>query len=349
MNEHMDQMTDLIERFTAELRTGFQPAYENFLGFFHAIDWKEPWLVCLLLFHIALLLIIIISRKNINFQMCLFLLSCRREVELIKPTSESTLEQKSQYERLVSLKFDVYGSVGEHITKMFDMLAQLKGMDMKISEVTGVYLAERINSFLGNNWKSFASQNYFDPHGVFLSVVALSSELNILLFPFADKHPFLFMPTNDQTMGILSYGSGFKNDALESVCHQTRPIGLKYANPNRNKWVMLLLKNLDLLVDYTLQDPGSTGCAYIKGTSSALICLHTGYFNTKIYSEPQANGKGWATAGCAAAQMWWRLCHVTENFSAQSHVKVDAGFIVEPTPRLGDNATTPDVAHPFSR
>ncbi|RVW70936.1 hypothetical protein CK203_054023 [Vitis vinifera] len=41
MNEHMDLMADLVQKFTAELRTGFQPAYDNFIGFFHAIDWKK--------------------------------------------------------------------------------------------------------------------------------------------------------------------------------------------------------------------------------------------------------------------------------------------------------------------
>ncbi|XP_058091127.1 uncharacterized protein LOC131237408 [Magnolia sinica] len=112
MNDHMDQMADLIEKFTAELRTGFQPAYENFIGFFHAINWKEPWLICLISFHVTLLLTTIISRRNINFQMFLFLMA-----------------------------------------------------------LTGVYLAEKINSFLGNNWKRFAGQNYFDPHGLFLSAL----------------------------------------------------------------------------------------------------------------------------------------------------------------------------------
>ncbi|KAF9620269.1 hypothetical protein IFM89_011004 [Coptis chinensis] len=113
MNEHMDQMSDLVEKFTAELRSGFQPAVDNFLGFFHAIDWKvEPWLIGLISFHVSLLLLIFISRKNVNFQMLLFLMS-----------------------------------------------------------LTGVYFAEKINTALRNNWKSFAGQNYFDPHGVFVSVL----------------------------------------------------------------------------------------------------------------------------------------------------------------------------------
>ncbi|XP_073135235.1 uncharacterized protein [Henckelia pumila] len=112
VNAHMDQMADLVEKLTAELRSGLKPAYENFMGFFHAINWKEPWLICLVSFHVFLLLLTFLSRKNINFQMCLFLLA-----------------------------------------------------------LGGVYLAERLNHFLAGNWKSFAGQNYFDPQGLFLSVL----------------------------------------------------------------------------------------------------------------------------------------------------------------------------------
>ena len=31
--------------------------------------------------------------------------------------------------------------------------------------------AEYINAFLGQRWRSFATQNYFDPRGVFISVL----------------------------------------------------------------------------------------------------------------------------------------------------------------------------------
>lgn len=112
MDDHMQQMSDLIEKLSSELRTGFKPACDNFIGFFHAIDWKEPWLLLLLSLHFVLLLTTILSRRHVNFQMCLFLLA-----------------------------------------------------------LTGVYLAERLNSFLGNHWNNFAGQNYFDPHGLFLSVL----------------------------------------------------------------------------------------------------------------------------------------------------------------------------------
>ncbi|KAL5122845.1 Transmembrane protein 18 [Glycine soja] len=94
MEEHMDLMADLVQKFSSDLRAGFRPAYDNFIGFFHAIDWKEPWLMGLLGFHVVLLLVAIISRKKTNFQI-----------------------------------------------------------------------------FLGKNWKNFSSQNYFDPSGLFMSVL----------------------------------------------------------------------------------------------------------------------------------------------------------------------------------
>lgn len=112
MEEHMEQMADLVQKLSAELRSGLKPALDNFLGFFHAINWKEPWLMGLIGIHFMLLIVAITSRKNLNFQMFLFLLA-----------------------------------------------------------LAGVYLAERLNSLLGENWKSFSTQNYFDPNGVFLSSV----------------------------------------------------------------------------------------------------------------------------------------------------------------------------------
>ncbi|KAF8779412.1 hypothetical protein HU200_002681 [Digitaria exilis] len=36
---------------------------------------------------------------------------------------------------------------------------------------SGVYMAEKINRYLGEHWRSFAGQNYFDRPGVFISVV----------------------------------------------------------------------------------------------------------------------------------------------------------------------------------
>lgn len=110
--EHMNQMADLVQKLSAEFRSGLRPAYDNFMGFFHAIDWKEPFLLGLLSFHALLFIVAIISRKNTNFQMLLFLLA-----------------------------------------------------------LGGVYQAEMLNKLLGENWRSFTTQNYFDPRGVFLSTI----------------------------------------------------------------------------------------------------------------------------------------------------------------------------------
>ncbi|KAJ4881435.1 Uncharacterized protein Rs2_38490 [Raphanus sativus] len=112
MEQQMDLMADLVQKLSGELRTGLQPAYANFIGFFHAIDWKEPWIMGLMAFHALFLLVTLLSRRHLNFHMFLFLFS-----------------------------------------------------------LCGVYFAESLNRVLRKNWKSFSTQNYFDPHGVFLSVL----------------------------------------------------------------------------------------------------------------------------------------------------------------------------------
>ncbi|XP_050364897.1 uncharacterized protein LOC126783466 [Argentina anserina] len=112
MEAHMDQVADLVHKVSADLRPAFGLALDNLIGFFHAIDWKEPWLMCLVGFHSLFLVTAILSRNNLNFQMFLFL-----------------------------------------------------------TALTGVYLAERFNGLLHQNWRTFAGQNYFDPNGVFVSVL----------------------------------------------------------------------------------------------------------------------------------------------------------------------------------
>uniref|UniRef100_A0ACD5WWT3 Uncharacterized protein n=1 Tax=Avena sativa TaxID=4498 RepID=A0ACD5WWT3_AVESA len=90
LNEHADVLAELFGRVSTELRGGFVPAVDSFIGFFHAIDWKEPWVICMISFHVILLLVTIISRRNINFQLILSALifwriSCR-EIEHIRRT-----------------------------------------------------------------------------------------------------------------------------------------------------------------------------------------------------------------------------------------------------------------------
>lgn len=112
---HMDQIAALFESFGVELRKQWNSGsngkfMEPILGFIHAVDWTEPWLIALIIFQIILLILAITTRKNSNFQMGLFL-----------------------------------------------------------AALMGVYFAEKINYYLGRNWEKFATQDYFDKHGVFLS------------------------------------------------------------------------------------------------------------------------------------------------------------------------------------
>nr|GEX07017.1 transmembrane protein 18 [Tanacetum cinerariifolium] len=39
-NDDVDQLQGILEKVSVELRVGMQPAVDNFIGFFHAIDWK---------------------------------------------------------------------------------------------------------------------------------------------------------------------------------------------------------------------------------------------------------------------------------------------------------------------
>ena len=77
--------------------------------------------------------------------------------------------------------------------------------------VAGVYLAESLNSILGENWKSFASQNYFNPSGVFMSVLwsgpllAFAMIILVSIFPYdATIMPTVIFSYSILTISILS-------------------------------------------------------------------------------------------------------------------------------------------------
>nr|CAB3465141.1 unnamed protein product [Digitaria exilis] len=112
MTAHLDQISGLVQALSSELRRGMGPAADNLRAFVRAVDWTEPWLLCLMAFHVILLLTAVGFRRNANFQLLLLLLA-----------------------------------------------------------YSGVYMAEKINRYLGEHWRSFAGQNYFDRPGVFISVV----------------------------------------------------------------------------------------------------------------------------------------------------------------------------------
>ncbi|KAJ1263065.1 hypothetical protein BS78_09G155900 [Paspalum vaginatum] len=109
---HLDQVSGLVQALSSELRRGMGPAADNLRAFVRAVDWTEPWLMCLMAFHVVLLLTAVGFRRNANFQLFLLFLA-----------------------------------------------------------YSGVYIAEKMNEYLGEHWKSFATRNYFDRSGVFISVV----------------------------------------------------------------------------------------------------------------------------------------------------------------------------------
>ena len=95
---------------------------DDVLGFYHAIDWSERWLLALLCFHLCVWLVVVGTRRHNTVQMVL----------------------------LVAL------------------LAVVRS-------------AEWINGVAGRHWELFASQQYFDKHGVFVSVML---SVNLLLAAF---------------------------------------------------------------------------------------------------------------------------------------------------------------------
>jgi hypothetical protein len=104
------------------LQTSLAFFYDQTMGFYHAVAWKEEkWLMALFVFHCSHLALVIFGRKLFKLQFCLFITSC--------------------------------------------------GL---------IFLSERINTIARENWREFATQNYFDKHGVFMGVVFSAPLLAIL-------------------------------------------------------------------------------------------------------------------------------------------------------------------------
>ena len=106
----------------ANVSGAYNDFYNDAMGFYHAIDWSERWLLALLCFHLCVWLVVVGTRRHNTVQMVL----------------------------LVAL------------------LAVVRS-------------AEWINGVAGRHWELFASQQYFDKHGVFVSVML---SVNLLLAAF---------------------------------------------------------------------------------------------------------------------------------------------------------------------
>jgi hypothetical protein len=51
-------------------------AYEAFMGFYHAVTWRDPGVMCLLGFHVVYAAVCIAFRNSPNAHIALFLLTC---------------------------------------------------------------------------------------------------------------------------------------------------------------------------------------------------------------------------------------------------------------------------------
>ncbi|GMH39695.1 hypothetical protein BSKO_07593 [Bryopsis sp. KO-2023] len=124
----MDVLVEPLELIVNELKQKWkefndeQPFLDVVMGFVHAVDWTEPWIIGLICTHVLLLVSVIVFRSRTTFQSLLF-----------------------------------------------------------TAIVLVIYQAEQINKYLGQNWKSFAKQQYFDPSGFFITTMLSTPLLLILL------------------------------------------------------------------------------------------------------------------------------------------------------------------------
>ncbi|KAL2893636.1 Transmembrane protein 18 [Bienertia sinuspersici] len=144
MEDHFNQMADLIQKFSAELRSGMGPAYDNIMGFFHAIDWKDRP-----------------ARGLMGARILIgALVDGLIGIACTSVADNYPLQEACQFPN-VPVPSCLYVSCS-----LIDVI-----LIRNNAAVSGVYLAERLNGFLGTHWQSFATQNYFDPYGVFISVL----------------------------------------------------------------------------------------------------------------------------------------------------------------------------------
>jgi transmembrane protein 18 len=68
MSDLEGQVKDLMKK-TNKAPTD---AYQGWVAFSSAIDWKETWIVSLLTFHVLLFILIVVTRKRLGVQSCIF-------------------------------------------------------------------------------------------------------------------------------------------------------------------------------------------------------------------------------------------------------------------------------------
>jgi hypothetical protein len=118
---------DRFKKDTASPKDAWGPnPIDSALGFAHAVDWTEPWIIGILIVHCVLLILACATRKSFEAQSVLFMLT----------------------------------------------LALCAA-------------AESLNAWGAVHWKEFASQDYFDEHGVFGTAIGSCPGLSIRRRPLA--------------------------------------------------------------------------------------------------------------------------------------------------------------------
>ncbi|CAM0955378.1 unnamed protein product [Alopecurus aequalis] len=141
MTAHLDQVSGLVQALSEELRRGIGPAADSLLGFVRAVDWTVPPIP--------------------NFF-----------------SSPPTVFSSSGTNNPRASRFQepwLMGVMAFHASLLLATIGLRRNANLQFFLLflaySGVYLAQKMNIYLAEHWKSFASRNYFDPAGVFISVV----------------------------------------------------------------------------------------------------------------------------------------------------------------------------------
>lgn len=105
-SDFMEGIENQIGRMIKESATMPKDAWEQWEAFSTAINWKEPFIRCLLCFHVVLFVFMLLTRKNVEIQCLLFFF-----ILLLVMCSEYLNTYCSQHWRRFSGQnyFDIHG------------------------------------------------------------------------------------------------------------------------------------------------------------------------------------------------------------------------------------------------
>jgi hypothetical protein len=75
--EFMANIEESVKNMVKESSNAPKDAWEAFSAFKSAVDWNENFIKCLISFHVILLLLTLIFRKNVNIQVYIYIYNCK--------------------------------------------------------------------------------------------------------------------------------------------------------------------------------------------------------------------------------------------------------------------------------